>query len=78
MRAQLIMLFLIPAILSIGAWPADAAPRPTAATTSHGAAAAWRGIGWETSLSTAKAKAVRSGKPLLVLHLFGRLDEEFC
>jgi hypothetical protein len=35
-------------------------------------------VAWETSLAAAKARAARTGKPLLLLHLFGRLDEEFC
>lgn len=37
-----------------------------------------RAIRWEPSLAAAKAKAARTGKPLFVLHLFGRLDEAFC
>ena len=35
-------------------------------------------IRWEPSLAAAKAKASRTGKPLLLLHMFGRLDEAFC
>jgi hypothetical protein len=35
-------------------------------------------IRWQKSLAAAKAMAVRTGKPLFVLHLFGRLDQEFC
>jgi hypothetical protein len=31
---------------------------------------------WETSLDAAQARAQREGKPILLLHLFGRLDEE--
>jgi hypothetical protein len=34
-------------------------------------------IPWETSLSAAQAKAKQQGKPILLLHLFGRLDQEF-
>jgi hypothetical protein len=34
-------------------------------------------IPWETSLSAAQAKAKKEGKPILLLHLFGRLDQEF-
>lgn len=33
---------------------------------------------WETSFESAKARAQREGKPILLLHLFGRLDEELC
>ena len=36
------------------------------------------GIAWEPSLDAAKARANKEGKPVLLLHLFGRLDEEFC
>ena len=42
------------------------------------AAAPASGIAWETSVDRAKEKARREDKPVLVLHLFGRLDEEFC
>jgi hypothetical protein len=37
-----------------------------------------RGIRWDTSLETAMARSRRTGKPLLLLHLFGKLNEEFC
>jgi hypothetical protein len=53
----------------------------TATTVSSAVSRAERtqpGIQWETSLKAARAKARRTGKPLLLLHLFGRLDEEFC
>jgi hypothetical protein len=36
------------------------------------------GIAWETSLDAAKARAEREGKPTFLLHMMGRLDEEFC
>ena len=36
------------------------------------------GVAWETSFATAQQKARQSGKPVLLLQLFGRLDEEFC
>jgi hypothetical protein len=36
------------------------------------------GVTWETSLASAQARARREGKPVLLLSLFGRLDEEFC
>ena len=35
-------------------------------------------IQWQKSLSAAKAMAARTGKPLFLLHLFGKLDQEFC
>jgi hypothetical protein len=36
------------------------------------------GVDWEPTLQQAQARAVREGKPIFLLHLFGRLDEEFC
>lgn len=35
-------------------------------------------ISWEKSFSAAKARAGRERKPILLLHLFGRLDEDMC
>jgi hypothetical protein len=61
--------------------------RPAAATTPQAAPViataarpteGQRGIHWERSLAAAKAKAARTGKPIFLLHLFGRLDEAFC
>jgi hypothetical protein len=63
MRAHTLSLFVFCCSVSILSAPAHAA---------RGA------IAWETSLPAAKAKAARAGKPLLVLHLFGKLNEEFC
>lgn len=36
------------------------------------------GIVWEKSTEAAAAKAKESGKAVLVMHLLGKLDEEFC
>lgn len=36
------------------------------------------GVPWETSFASAKARAKREGKPILVLHLFGKLDDALC
>ncbi|MGV3722773.1 MAG: hypothetical protein ACO1SX_17860 [Actinomycetota bacterium] len=36
------------------------------------------GVDWEPTLQQAQARAAREGKPIFLLHLFGRLDEEFC
>jgi hypothetical protein len=36
------------------------------------------GVAWERTPEAAHAKARRDGKPVLLLHLFGKLDEEFC
>ena len=35
-------------------------------------------IAWETSLDAAKTRAAADGKPVLLLDMFGRLDEELC
>jgi len=34
-------------------------------------------IPWEKSFEAAKAKAKQENKPILMLHVFGRLDQEF-
>ena len=36
------------------------------------------GVAWENSPASAREKARREGRPVLLLQLFGRLDEEFC
>ena len=36
------------------------------------------GVRWETSLRDAKVRAEKENKPILLLQLFGRLDDEFC
>ena len=36
------------------------------------------GILWKTSFGEAVAEAKRSDRPILVLNLFGRFDQEFC
>lgn len=33
---------------------------------------------WYTDLAKAQRAAVRAGKPILSLHLLGKLDDEFC
>lgn len=50
----------------LGAVPLSAPPSPTAA------------VAWETAFDAAQARAQREGKPILLLHMFGRLDDEFC
>jgi hypothetical protein len=34
-------------------------------------------IPWESSFESAKARASLEHKPILLLHVFGRLDQEF-
>ena len=36
------------------------------------------GIRWEKTFEAAKARAGREGKPVFLLSMVGRLDEEFC
>ncbi|MFK7910299.1 MAG: hypothetical protein AB8F34_06810 [Akkermansiaceae bacterium] len=33
---------------------------------------------WKRSLADAVKESTATGKPILMLHLFGKLDEEFC
>lgn len=35
-------------------------------------------VRWHASPAAARAAAARSGKPVLLFQLLGRLDEEFC
>ena len=35
-------------------------------------------ISWEKSFSAARTRAARVRKPILLLHLFGRLNEDMC
>ena len=50
----------------LGGAPLSAQPSPTPA------------VAWETAFDAAQARAQREGKPILLLHMFGRLDDEFC
>jgi hypothetical protein len=36
------------------------------------------GVDWEPTFERARSRAAREGKPVLQLHMFGRLDEQFC
>jgi len=42
------------------------------------AAPAVGAIRWEKSFAAAKARAAKERKPILLLHLFGRLDDGLC
>ena len=48
---------------------------PAELTSTAGEASA---IHWEKSLTAARSRAQRENKPILLLHMFGRLDEPFC
>jgi hypothetical protein len=52
-------------------------PAPAITPAAHPAKAG-QAIQWQKSLAAAKAIAARTGKPLFLLHLFGKLDEPFC
>jgi hypothetical protein len=45
--------------------------------TTNVLAASILNIPWESSFESAKAKAALEHKPILLLHVFGRLDQEF-
>lgn len=36
------------------------------------------GVEWQTSLAAATRKAEATGKPILHLQMFGRLDDAYC
>ena len=57
---------------------ASAAAKASPGKTASAPAVPDTGIHWEKSLDAALARAGRESKPVLVLHLFGRLDEAFC
>jgi hypothetical protein len=62
---------------ALAAW-AHAASHNPARGAEKSAAGSTSGIAWETSFEAAQQRAQRERKPILLLHLFGRLDEEFC
>lgn len=35
-------------------------------------------VNWHGSVADARAAAARSGRPVLVFHMMGRLDRQFC
>lgn len=35
-------------------------------------------VNWHANVADAKAAAVRSGRPVLVFHMMGQLDRQFC
>lgn len=53
-----------------GSAPSDPSVRPTR-TVVHG-------VAWEANFDAALARAKSEGKPVLMLQMFGRLDDEFC
>jgi hypothetical protein len=61
-----------------GATPA--LPAATAATTAAGEnpAVAPGLVKWHRSFADARAAAEKSGRPVLVFHMMGQLDRQFC
>jgi hypothetical protein len=35
-------------------------------------------VRWEPSLTSAQVRAAKENKPVLLMHLLGRLDDAFC
>jgi hypothetical protein len=80
MRTLYLTLSLVGLALPALTGSAEPAPRGTAPAVGRAGqpADSGSGIRWQKSLAAAKASAARTGKPLFLLHLFGKLDEEFC
>jgi len=72
-----VMLLIAAAPLLGGPGRSLAAPAVKAATAAP-APVKLAGVTWEASFAKAQARARAEGKPILLLHLLGRLDEEFC
>ncbi len=52
---------------------------PAASSTAPGArATVIAGVVWETSFESAKKRAAAERKPILLMHLFGNLDDALC
>lgn len=68
------------ALLGLAAAGSQTAPDERTGIAWERQAAVERGgkISWARSFEAAKFMAIRERKPILLLHLFGRLDEEFC
>jgi hypothetical protein len=70
-RIALAGVLAVAAILAVGA----GGDKPTSAKSKKTLVA---GVAWETSFEAAKEQAKREGKPILLMQLFGKLDDEFC
>lgn len=55
--------------------PIEAAPAPRAATNPTVEPGK---VQWHASFETAQAAAKQSGKPVLLFHMMGALDKQFC
>jgi hypothetical protein len=80
MRISCLMLALFGLALPARGGQAEATLRLSAPAVAPASRLAARGpaIRWQKSLAAAKAAAARTGKPLFLLHLFGKLDQEYC
>ena len=65
-------------LLLIGRTPSHSETVKQPPATNPAIARVLKDIRWETSLAAAKARAQREGKPILLLHMMGKLNEEFC
>lgn len=72
MRVGAAAIVAVAAILAIGAGIENAPAPPKSKKTLVA------GVAWETSFEAAKQQAKKEGKPILLMQLFGKLDEEFC
>ncbi len=77
------------AVLSVvaTALAVNTSPRATAAPTESPQQSAARDdnprvkpglVNWHASVADARAAAQRSGRPVLVFHMMGQLDRQFC
>lgn len=69
---------LAPLLLLGLAWPTTrpAPATPVAEAAPHTVPAGL--VRWHADFAAARAAACTSGRPVLLFHLLGRLDEEFC
>ncbi len=62
-----------------GAVPVDAEPRvATAAATEENPTVAPGLVKWHATFADAQSAAHKSGKPVLLFHMMGQLDKQFC
>lgn len=54
------------------------ADRPALAASRSSKDVVIGGVRWRASLEQARERAARENKPVVLLNLFGRLDQEFC
>lgn len=80
-RWILVSSLAVAAVVGLGhAWGGDAVPaqQQSKQQATPAVASAIGGVHWYSDLAAARARAARTGKPVLELQLFGRLDERWC